>query len=91
MVKTYQRFDELLTEIREYISFLEPDIRKKLTGLTCEECERLDEALVTHSNYCFYSSVIMAVSAVEFRLHYMIKKLTRHCTQKTLKWLFLAN
>jgi len=74
IVKTYQRFDELLNEIKENISRLEPDIRKKLWGLTCEECERLDEALVTYSNYCFYSSIIMAVSAVEFRMHYMIKK-----------------
>jgi len=110
LVKTYDRFEELLSDARELISTLEPGeavqqfkigqkrkvgsalnpkrskflgaknncgtasgIRKKLSGLTCEECERLDEALVTYSNYCFYSSIIMAVSAVEFRLHYMIK------------------
>ncbi len=74
LIKTYKRFDEILNDIKEDISFLESDINKNLSGLTCEECVRLDEALVTHSNYCFYSSVIMAVSAVEFRLHYMIKK-----------------
>ena len=69
LLETYDRFEELLSDTRELISALEPGIRKKLTGLTCEECERLDEALVTYSNYCFYSSIIMAVSAVEFRLH----------------------
>jgi len=73
LMKTKDRFDEILNNIKESIPYLERDIRKKLSGLTCEECRRLDEALVTHSNYCFYSSVIMAVSAVEFRLHYMIK------------------
>ena len=73
LIRTYDRFDEILNNIKNSISFLEQDIRKKLAGLTCEECCRLDEALVTHSNYCLYSSVIMAVSAVEFRLHYMIK------------------
>lgn len=73
LVKTYDRFEVLLSYAREFISTLEPGIRKKLSGLTCEECERLDEALVTYSNYCFYSSIIMAVSAVEFRLHYMVK------------------
>ena len=41
--------------------------------LTCEECDRLDEALNSFENYCYYSSVIMAVSAVEARLHYLIK------------------
>lgn len=73
LVETYDNFERLLSDIRELISALEPGIRKKLSGLTCEECERLDEALVTYSNYCFYSSIVMAVSAVEFRLHYMIK------------------
>ena len=73
MIQTKDKFDEILNNIKEYIPSLEQGIRKKLAGLTCEECSRLDEALVTYSNYCFHSSVIMAVSAVEFRLHYMVK------------------
>lgn len=73
LMKTKDQFDEIIDDIKELTSILEDDIRKKLNRLTCEECTRLDEALVTHSNYCFYSSVIMAVSAVEFRLHYMVK------------------
>jgi hypothetical protein len=74
-IQTYEHFKEILSEIGEDIKDLDEDIQKKVIGITCEECNRLDESLVDYSNHCLYSSVIMAVSAVEQRLHQMIKKL----------------
>jgi hypothetical protein len=59
---------------RELISFLEKDILKKLSRISCKECARLDEALVCFQNYCFYASIVMAVSAVESRIHELIRK-----------------
>lgn len=50
------------------------EINEKLSKLTCQECIRLDEAITNFRNGCFSSSVIMAVSSVEARLHYLIKK-----------------
>jgi len=38
-----------------------------------EEAVRLDESLEDFSNKCYYSSVVLAVSAIESRLHYLIK------------------
>jgi len=76
-IGSHKRFAELLSEFRTTIHLVDPDIRKKIAKLTCDECERLDEALVSYSNYCFRASTIMAVSAVEFRLHYMIKNTNR--------------
>jgi len=49
------------------------EIKERLKIMTCQECTRLDEAITNFRNDCFFSSVIMAVSAVEARLHYLIK------------------
>jgi len=67
-------FDAMLADIRRLISFVENNVNEKLNTLSCRECERLDEALVCFQNYCFYSTVVMAVSAVEHRIHEMIKR-----------------
>jgi len=46
----------------------------KLSQLTCLECERLDEAINCVQNNCYLAATVMAVSATEARLHYLIKK-----------------
>jgi hypothetical protein len=61
-----------LASILATIKLYEKEVYEKISLLTCEECGRLDEAINTFENYCYYSSVIMAVSAVEARLHYLI-------------------
>lgn len=71
---SYEDFDKLILELNEHIAYIEPDVSKKLSRLICRECHRLDEALVCCQNYCFYSSIVMAVSAVECRIIEMIRR-----------------
>lgn len=73
-LKNYSQFMSLIDELQFFISFIETDIQNKLTRLICIECDRLDEALVCYQNYCFYSAVVMAVSAVEYRIAEMIRR-----------------
>lgn len=70
----YDDFDSLIQELEIHIHFVEPDVTEKLNRFTCQECQRLDEALVCFQNYCFYSSIVMAVSAVECRIVEMIRR-----------------
>jgi len=73
----YDDFKLLINNLKGLIQFVEPDICGKLSRLECTECERLDEALVCFQDYCFYSAVVMAVSAVEYRIAEMIKRSDR--------------
>jgi hypothetical protein len=70
----YDDFKLLIDRLDYQIKFVEPDICDKLSRLECTECIRLDEALVCFQSYCFYSSVVMAVSAVEYRIAEMIRR-----------------
>jgi len=70
-------FQSLIKGFESFTQFVEPSIKNKLERVTCQECERLDEALVCFQNYCFYASIIMAVSAVETRIHEMIRRTSR--------------
>jgi hypothetical protein len=67
-------FKSRLDRSKVCIDFIEKDIKRKLENFTCQECQRLDEAIVCFLNHCFYSCVTMAVSAVETRIHEMIRK-----------------
>lgn len=70
----YEDFKSLIMKFKVIIEFLEDDVSNKLERFTCLECKRLDEAIVCFQNYCFYACIIMAVSAVESRIHDMIRK-----------------
>jgi len=70
----YEEFQSVTKRLIVLINFLEKDISNKLSRISCNECQRLDEALVCFQNYCFYASIVMAVSAVESRIHELIKK-----------------
>jgi len=70
----YNEFKELTNRLKELIDYLETDLKGKLERISCAECTRLDEALVCFENYCFYASIVMAVSAVESRIHELIRK-----------------
>lgn len=52
----------------------EDRIYKNLRQLTCIECTRLDEAVICQADNCFLASTVMAVSATEARLHYLVRK-----------------
>jgi hypothetical protein len=67
-------FGRLICRLKDEVTFADREVSDKVIRLTCMECEKLDEALVCYSNYCFYASVVMAVSAVETRIHEMVKK-----------------
>ena len=67
-------FRTLLKRLGVVVAFVEPDISQKLERFTCLECQRLDEAVICFQNYCFYSCVVMAVSAVEARVGEFIRR-----------------
>lgn len=67
-------FKENVKYILRFIKQNQEKIYQKINLLTCEESIRLDESINAFSNNLFFSSVIMAVSAVEARLHYLLKQ-----------------
>ena len=67
-------FDTHLNKVKDSVAFVESDISDKLTRFTCLECERLDEAIECLNGYCFYASVVMAVSAVEARITEIVRR-----------------
>jgi hypothetical protein len=84
-LKDHQTFREVLNQFERQINFVEPGIVKKLRQISCEECGRLDEALVCFSNYAFMASVAMAVSAVEARIIQIIRKKNRRLYQSQFR------
>jgi len=70
----YDDFQLLIDDLKGQIKFAEQDICDKLSRLECTECIRLDETLVCFQNYCFYAAIVMAVSAVEYRIAEMIRR-----------------
>lgn len=73
-VGDYEQFQRFVSNLRASIDFIEPEVSKKLDLISCEECKRLDEALVCFCSYCFTASVVMAVSSVEVRIVGLIRK-----------------
>jgi hypothetical protein len=74
-IQTYKQFKSILSQIDYNIQTLDDELQPILKGITCKELQRLDEALINYSNHCLLSCSIMAISAVELRLHILIKKL----------------
>lgn len=68
-------FDLTIKSLSVAVSRISPSIKNKIIKLSPQEVERLDEAIVAFSNCCYFSCTIMAVSAVESRLHSKIKKI----------------
>jgi hypothetical protein len=81
-IGTCGNFKGLLRSTNEIIGLLDKHVQEAINGLTCEECVRLDEALVCYSNDCMYATVIMAISAIELRLHRLIKNLDNQRYEK---------
>lgn len=71
--KEYKNFFENISEVKRIIQHYAPEVNKKIEKLTCQEIIRLDEAINCFRNFQFYASVVMSVSAVEARLHYLLK------------------
>lgn len=73
-MKGIQNFHEIINRLKYLIKYIDPDVQRKLERFTCQECKRLDEAIINFHSHCFYSNIVMAVSAVEARLIDMINK-----------------
>jgi hypothetical protein len=73
-IASHDDFETLVVGLQRDIEFVEASLGEKLSRLECTECARLDESLVCFQNYCFYAAVVMAVSAVEFRIAAMIRR-----------------
>jgi hypothetical protein len=68
-------FEVTINSLNVAMSRISPLVKKKIDKLSPKEIEKLDEAIVAFSNCCYFSCTIMAVSAVESRLHSRIKEI----------------
>lgn len=82
---TYINFKKNIRELINFIKFNNKLVYSKIILLTCEESTRLDEALNTYNINSFFSSIVMAVSAVESRLHYLVQKKNKTIYNKYFK------
>jgi Asp-tRNA(Asn)/Glu-tRNA(Gln) amidotransferase B subunit len=73
-MSSFDDFDSVIARIKESVAFIEADATRTLRRFTCVECERLDEAIECLHTYCFYGSVVMAVSAVEARIMEIVRR-----------------
>ncbi len=71
---TSKAFKEHVDRALHFIRFYKKFFHEKIRLLTCEESYRLDEALECLQVQCHFACVVMAVSAVESRLRYLLKK-----------------
>jgi hypothetical protein len=73
-IGTYEDFRLLMKQLAGELEFIDKGLLPRLSKFTCEECLRLDEAIICYINHCYTASVVMAVSAVELRLHRLIER-----------------
>jgi len=71
--KDIKKFKEHLQLAINEIHLTDIEISNKLSLLSKKECLRLYEAIKCLNNDCNYAAVVMAVSAVESRLHKLLK------------------
>ena len=64
--RTY--FEEFLKRIRTRFGHVEDELKEKISLLNSAEMDKLNEAIHCFLEGCYYSSVAMSVSAIEFRL-----------------------
>lgn len=72
--KTSEDFVKNLNQLINIVKQVEERVTPKLTQLTCIETKRLGEAISCLQSDCFMASTVMSASAVESRIHYLIKK-----------------
>jgi len=67
-IQNRETFEQCVNKIISYFSTEKKEIEDKIGLLNTEEIERLNEAIHCFLEGCYYSSVAMSVSAIEFRL-----------------------
>lgn len=82
---THQDFVENIDRFISLAKSSEEYLKPKITGLSCLECQRLDEAINCIQVNCFLASTVMAVSATEARLHYLLSRKNKTLYNKHFK------
>jgi len=67
-IQNREAFEQCVNKIINYFSTEKKEIEDKFGLLNTEEIKRLNEAIHCFLEGCYYSSVAMSVSAIEFRL-----------------------
>lgn len=81
-IDSYDGFKLLVDSIKGQIDNSYTKVKKSLKVLSCQEASRIDEAIDCYMNNCYLSATVMAVSAVESRLHTLIQKKNRKLYDK---------
>ena len=74
MIQTKEKFENFLHGLSSVILECKRIVDAKLQFFNSEEKERLNEAIHCFKEECYYSSVAMSVSTIEFRLLGLMKK-----------------
>jgi len=77
--------NDVLKILPQLLNDIKKRIESKLNKLEFEECFRLSEAVHVFDSECFHSSIVMAVSAVEGRLHLLLKKENKRLYEQYFK------
>jgi len=68
LIQNFSEFKASLDEIKAAFALVGKQLEEKLSLLNDIEGRRLDEAFICYVNNCYYSTIVMAVSTIEFRL-----------------------
>ena len=79
LITSQDTFVGVVDDIKETFEDAQEEIKEKLSKLDEIEIERLNEAIDTFFEDCYYSTVAMSVCAVENRL---LKLMTKVCPQE---------
>jgi len=82
---TPKNFKENLGRLIHFVELAEKEIAPKLSRMSCLECKRMGEAITCLQLSCFTASTVMAASAVEARLHYLISRKNKNIYNKHFK------
>ena len=82
---TSKIFKENLEDFILLANQVEIRMNEQLKKLTCLECERLGEAITCNLEGCYTAGTVMAASAIEARLHYLIHKKNKKLYKKSFK------
>ncbi len=82
-----KEFEENITQVKDIFQVSEREIQERLSVLSPIEIKRMDEAIHCYFEGCNHSTVVMAFSAVDSRLLYLMKSAQpkeRHLDEMTL-------
>ncbi len=83
--RTKEKFKLTFKHFILLLNRTDPQITKRLKKLNLIECLRLEEAMDCLGINCNLASVVMAVSAVEYRLHKLIAKKNKKVYENTFE------